>query len=229
MRRLLDEAVHFGNLSGGRFDVTVQPLWQLLAAHRAARTAPLQEELQAALALIDYHRIDIGARRILCGQPGMAVTLNGIAQGYVTDRVADLLRARGIEHVLLNLGEMRSLGPKPDGRPWRIGVRDPDRPDHVLREFDFADRAVATSAGGIDLNILDPRKGEANGHYSSVTVVAPNATTADALSTSLYLTPLDEVAGLLAKAGPAAALLAGCGGTHIVKHGMDLFLIRTAI
>jgi thiamine biosynthesis lipoprotein len=220
MRRLLSEAVRFGDFSDGHFDVTVQPLWRLLAAHRAARTVPPQEELQAALALIDYQRIDIGVRRIRFAQPGMAVTLNGIAQGYVTDRVAELLRARGIEHVLLDLGEMRALGPKPDGRPWRIGVRDPVRSDHVLQELDVIDWAVATSAAGANLNILDPRKGEGRALYSSVTVVAPNATTADALSTSLYLTPPDEVEGLVGKSSQAAALLAGPGGIRVVENGI---------
>ena len=219
MRRLLTEAVRFGDLSGGRFDVTVQPLWRLLATHRAARTIPPREDLRAALALIDYHRIEITSRRIRFNRPGMGVTLNGIAQGYVTDRVAELLRARGIEHVLLDLGEMRALGPKPDGRPWRIGVRDPSKSDHVLREFNVIDRAVATSAGSADLNILDPRKGEGGALYSSVTVVTGSATAADALSTALYLTPPEEVDGLLAKAGPATALLASDEGMRVVENG----------
>jgi thiamine biosynthesis lipoprotein len=219
MRRLLTEAVRFGDLSGGRFDITVQPLWRLLAAHHAARTVPQRAELQAALALIDYHRIDIASRRIRLGQPGMTVTLNGIAQGYVTDRVAELLRARGIEHVLLDLGELRALGSKPDGRPWRIGVRDPGRADRLLREFDVIDRAVATSAGTAGPNILDPRTGEGSALYSSVTVVTPKATTADALSTILFLTSPDEAEALVAKAGPAVALLASPEGDRIVENG----------
>jgi thiamine biosynthesis lipoprotein len=215
MRRLLTEAVRFGDLSGGRFDVTVQPLWRLLAA----RAVPPRADLQAALALVDYHRIDIASRRIQLGRPGMAVTLNGIAQGYVTDRVAELLRARGIEHVLLDLGELRALGAKPDGRSWRIAVRDPGHTDHFLRELDLIDRAVATSAGTAGPNILDPRTGEGGTLYSSVTVVTPTATTADALSTILYLTPPDEAEALVSKAGPAAALLAGLKGMRVVEHG----------
>jgi thiamine biosynthesis lipoprotein len=222
MRRLMAEAVRFGDLSGGRFDVTVQPLWRLLATHKMSHTVPPRAEFRAALSLVDYHRIDISYRRIRFAQPGMAVTLNGIAQGYVTDRVAELLRTRGIEHVLLDLGEMRALGPKPDGRPWCIGVRDPGRPDHVQRQLDVIDRAVATSAGGADLNILDPRKGERRVLYSSVTVVAPNATMADALSTTLYLTPPEEVEEMMAQAGPAMVLLAGPGGIRVVENGQGV-------
>jgi thiamine biosynthesis lipoprotein len=219
MRRLLTEAVRFGDLSGGRFDVTVQPLWRFLAAHQAAGTVPPSADLQAALALVDYHWIDIASRCIRLGQPGMAITLNGIAQGYVTDRVAELLRARGVEHVLLDLGELRALGSKPNGQPWRIGVRDPAHTDHLLREFDVIDRAVATSAATAELNILDPRAGEGCALYSSVTVVTQTAAVADALSTILFLTPPEEVEAQVAKAGPAAVLLAGFKGTRIVENG----------
>ena len=227
MRRLLTEAVRFGDLSGGRFDVTVQPLWRFLAAHQAAAHST------AAVRIFRLHwhwsiiiAIDIASRCIRLGQPGMAITLNGIAQGYVTDRVAELLRARGVEHVLLDLGELRALGSKPNGQPWRIGVRDPAHTDHLLREFDVIDRAVATSAATAELNILDPRAGEGCALYSSVTVVTQTAAVADALSTILFLTPPEEVEAQVAKAGPAAVLLAGFKGTRIVENGWTFPPIR---
>jgi thiamine biosynthesis lipoprotein len=110
------------------------------------------------------------------------------------------------------------LGSKPDGQPWRIGVRDPGRADHLLREFDVIDRAVATSAATAEVNILDPRTGKGCALYSSVTVVTLKATTADALSTILFLTPPDEAEALVAKTGPVAALLAGLNGTRNVEN-----------
>ncbi|HEY5597797.1 MAG TPA: FAD:protein FMN transferase, partial [Kiloniellales bacterium] len=91
MRRLLLESRRFGALSHGAFDVTVQPLWRLYAAHFAANPAatdgPPQAALEAVLELVDYRRLHIAEDHIAV-PPGMSVTLNGIAQGYITDRVA---------------------------------------------------------------------------------------------------------------------------------------------
>jgi FAD:protein FMN transferase len=72
--------------------------------------------------------VDVASDRIALGRPGMKLTLNGIAQGYVTDRVAALLAAAGLENVLLDLGEVRGAGGRPDGRPWRAAIADPAPP-----------------------------------------------------------------------------------------------------
>ena len=76
----------------------------------------------------------------------MAITLNGIAQGSITDRVTDLLRAEGLAQVLVDLGEVRALGRHPDGRAWRVGIADPLAPDRLRETLAIDDQAVATSA-----------------------------------------------------------------------------------
>jgi thiamine biosynthesis lipoprotein len=130
MLSLLQESHRFGELTGGAFDVTVQPLWQLYAGHFAAHPNDVEGPSAAALRrtcrLVDFRRIGIEPGRITL-PPGMAVTLNGIAQGYITDRIAELLRARGWTDVLIDLGELRGLGSHPDGRPWTIALPDPRR------------------------------------------------------------------------------------------------------
>jgi FAD:protein FMN transferase len=126
-------------------------------------------------------------------QPGMALTLNGIAQGYITDRVGDLLRARGFQNVLVNMGEELALGPKQQGHPWRVGLADPRAPDRTIRELPLLSGAVATSGGygfhfdppGRFSHILDPRTGACARRWASVTVLTSRATRADALSTAL--------------------------------------------
>ena len=217
MRRLLAECRRFADLSGGAFDVTVQPLWRLyarhFAAHPEARAGPPPAALAAALALVDYRRVEVTPECVMLG-PGMALTLNGIAQGYITDRVAELLRARGWSNVLIDLGEIRALDGRADGHPWTVGLRESGR------ELALDNQALATSAGrgtpfdrsGRHHHLLDPRTGGSRNAYRSVTVMAPRAMTADALSTALFLVPRPRAARLLHAAGPAEAWLAGAEG-----------------
>jgi thiamine biosynthesis lipoprotein len=218
MRRLLSESLRFAELSDGTFDISIQPLWRLYAEHFAARTndvsAPSPEAVAAALTRVNYRRIAVSPGRIALGS-GMALTLNGIAQGYITDRVADLLRARGWRHVLIDLGELRALEGRADGRPWLIDVADGGGRTGQGPRIPLADRAVATSCGAGSPfeptarhhHLLDPRRGASANRYRCVTVAAPRATTADALSTALYLTPPHGVERLLRRAGPAEAWL----------------------
>ena len=124
--------------TGGTFDVTVQPLWDLYAGHFADPSAdpagPGQAALAAAIALVDWRAVEIDAGQIAYTRPGTAVTLNGVAQGYITDRIADLLRERGFDNVLVELGEIRAIGRHPDGTPWQAGITDPRKPSTLLRK-----------------------------------------------------------------------------------------------
>lgn len=185
-------------LSGGAFDPSVQPLWDLYAGHfrhrTAAGTGPSAIAIEAARARVGFGRVAVSGRSIVLA-PGMSLTLNGVAQGYITDRVADLLRAGGARHVLVDLGEFRALGPKLDGHPWRIGLRDATRPMRIAGSVPLSGRALATSGGygtpfdasGRYHHLFDPRTGRSARHHLSVSVVAPAATGADALSTAFYV------------------------------------------
>ena len=118
-------------LSGGAFDVTVQPLWQLYAAHFAANpddaAGPPAPRLELARRRVGHRALALDGAGVRLLRPGMAVTLNGIAQGYVTDRVAELLRDAGFASVLVQLGETFAGAPPADGVPWRIGIPVPGR------------------------------------------------------------------------------------------------------
>ncbi len=215
---LLQESRRFSELSGGAFDVSVQPLWALHARSRA----PSEQEVAAARALVDYRNIDISGSRIAFAKPGMALTFNGIAQGYITDRVAELLRARGMGQVLVDLGEIRGLGDHPSGRPWHVGLEAPPEFDGPGQEIELRDSALATSAphghwfdrANLRHHLLDPANGESPRHHASVTVTAPSATTADALSTALSILPAERAADCLKAAAPATAYFARRDGTR---------------
>jgi len=196
---LLSECQSFSELSGGAFDVTVQPLWNVYAAHffGSASPSPQGPEPRAiaeALALVDWQGVDIAFRRISLARPGMGLTLNGIAQGYLTDRIADILRVNGCDRVLADMGrsEILLVGCRPDGQAWRIALTDPLASERVAVTLELADRCISTSGGygtkfeatGRHHHLFDPMTGASAGHYIAVSVVAVSAMVADALSNS---------------------------------------------
>ncbi len=210
LRLVLVQSQRLAELSGGAFDVTVQPLWQRYAVHFRShpgdRFGPSQAELEAALELVDHRQLDLSEDVIALRRPGMAVTLNGIAQGYITDCIADLLRAHGFAQVLVQLGETRALAPPRPDRPWRLGV-----PGGTTVEL--ANRALATSSGsgtrfepsGRHHHLFDPRTGSSAPRYASVTVLAEAAAAADAISTALAILPITAARELLQAAGGISA------------------------
>lgn len=222
--RLLSDCRRFSEQTEGAFDATVQPLWRLYAEHFARADAdpagPNEAALARALALVDHDGIVVYPQRIAFARRGMAVTLNGIAQGYITDRVADLLRANGIENVLIDLGEIRGLGVHPSGRAWQVGLQDPRSSAEVARTLEITNAAVATSmpkgtpleASGRIHHLFDPRTGRSAHHHLSVSVVAPDATTADALSTALAVTPLSRAERILGRFADASAFFTRADG-----------------
>lgn len=209
MRRILEAALHFAAVTDGVFDPTVQPLWDLYRAHFARPEAdpagPSTAAVAEAQARIGHRRLRVGPDAILFTQRGMAVTLNGIAQGYITDRVVDLLRAEGVAHTLVDLGEARAVGAHSAARPWRVALEDPAAPNRPWKTLDLVDRAVASSGddgfvfdeAGRFTHLLDPGTGQSPRRYRAVSVVAPDATTADALSTACALMAEDAISATL--------------------------------
>jgi thiamine biosynthesis lipoprotein len=201
----------------------VQPLWELYASHFAANpddvAGPPVNRIKAARRRVDYRALALDGARVGFLRPGMAATLNGIAQGYITDRVADLLRAAGFASVLVQLGEIVAGAPRSDGRAWSVGVPDPLAPDQVIETVDAVDLAIATSSGfatrfdaaGRHHHLFDPATGQSAHRCASVTVLAPRATAADALSTALAVSPPAAATNLLRDADAAALFVAADG------------------
>jgi thiamine biosynthesis lipoprotein len=205
---LLSISQHYSKLTGGLFDVTVQPLWDLYASHFSRKNAdpagPAPAAIKSALDRVGCGRLSVRRDRIAMPR-GMAVTLNGIAQGYVTDKVVDLLRAQGIVHSLVDMGETRAIGSRPEGSPWEVGVADPDVAGRLETVLPIVDRAVSTSgaygfrfdAAGRFNHLFDPRTGGSASLYRSVTTVSRSTTAADALSTAFSLMPKEQIRALL--------------------------------
>ncbi len=203
--RILSEARRVSEATGGAFDVTVQPLWTVYARHFAQADAdpsgPPPEAVSAARDRVDYRAVAVTPARITLEKPGMAVTLNGIAEGYITDRICERLRASGFAHALVNLGEIRAIGAHTDGRPWRAAIADPRQDGALLTDVELVDRALATSAGsgtpldpaGKFTHLFDPRTGRSAPAFLSVSVMADTATLADALATAFSTMTIEDV------------------------------------
>lgn len=182
--------------TGGAFNACIQPLWALYAETSGY---PGQSQIRNALPLTDWRNLQISTSRVAFARDGMALTLNGIAQGYITDRVADLLRARDFGNLLINMGEIAAFGRRPDGQKWTAGIALPD--GRLLGELTLQNRALATSApsgttfdpDGKVGHILNARTGSAIANYHLASVSAPKAAVADALSTAFCTMSPDDI------------------------------------
>lgn len=200
---LLKRSREIWSLSSGVFDPTVQPLWSLYVQHfshpGAALAGPPPGDLVRVLSLVGFGGLMFDRSRIAFAKRGMAITLNGIAQGFITDRIIALLHNAGVVNTLADIGEIRAMGYREGGSAWRVGIAGTS---HVA---DLVDRAVATSSpdgfrfAGTEspAHLLNPLTGLSAARYRSVSVLAPDATTADALSTACSFLDPDEIGALL--------------------------------
>ncbi|MEO5335697.1 MAG: FAD:protein FMN transferase [Magnetospirillum sp. WYHS-4] len=217
---LVSHALRLSELSEGVYDPTIQPVWQLYFRHFTAANpdpaGPSAADLAAAVSLVGWQgvEVDAGARRIAFTRRGMGLTLNSGAQGYITDRVADVLRAHGFDRMLVDMGEPRALAAKPDGSAWRIGIANPADPSRAVTHLDVVDTCVSTSGGygtlfddaGRFTHLIDPRNGRTAPAFESVSVVADTATRADGLSTAMLLAAPEKRRSLLKAAGARMAI-----------------------
>jgi thiamine biosynthesis lipoprotein len=192
---VLREAQWVAEQSQGAFDVTVQPLWLLSDAARQAGRLPTEAERAQAVALVGWRDLKVTEQTVELARPGMAVTLNGIAQGYAADAVRATLQSHGVAHALVDTGEFSALGRSPHGRAWTLGVEDPHHTGQLIAALALDGRSLATSADNRSAftpdhrhhHILDPSTGDSPTILSSVSVAAPSAMRADALTKVMFM------------------------------------------
>ncbi len=194
---ILERSNYFSELSGGAFDVSIGPIMDLWG-FGSNQHVPGQEEINKALALVDYSKIKIDddQNTVFLTKPGMCLDLGGVSKGYATDYAVSALRKLGINHAIINAGgNVYALGTKPDGSLWRVGIQDP-RDDGIIAIVSVQDVAVVTSGdyeryftqgGGRYHHILDPATGGQARDAIQVTIVGDSATEADILSTTLFV------------------------------------------
>lgn len=213
------DAVH--KATGGLFDPTIQPLWLAYAENRGHVS---ENQLATVRRLVGWDRVRFAPEQIAFEWPGMALSFNGIAQGYITDRIADLLKAEGLSNAIVKMGEIQALGSDANGKPWEISVANYGK-NNTDRKVQLGERAIATSSGsgttfdGSISHILDPRSGRpAQSRWRQVSITHSSATIADGLSTAAVLMEQMELLYLAERFKSAGIIATGIDGGVITQN-----------
>lgn len=196
MAMLIERALHFSALSDGAFDISYAAVGRLYDYRLGQR--PDAKTLAQARALVGYQGLllDKGARSLRFARDGMCIDLGGFAKGHAVDRAALLLQRRGIAHALISAGgDSRVIGDK-RGRPWSVAIRDPRRVGQHVAVLPLEDVAISTSgdyeryfddSGERVHHLIDPHTGTSPQHVHSVTVLANDGLSSEALSKAVFV------------------------------------------
>lgn len=214
--------------TNGAFDVTVQPLWDAYTQAKAQGGLPSDDAVRAAGALVGWRDLDLSEEAARLRRPGMAVTLNGVAQGYAADRALAAVRRHGIEHALIDAGEFDTLGRKQQDKPWVLGVQHPRESEQIVMRLAMDGRALATSGDYetyftpdfVNHHIFDPATGHSPLELSSTSVLAPTALQADGLSTAFMVLGAERSLALAATMPGVDAVLIGKNGQIFRTPGL---------
>jgi len=201
--------------SQGSFDVTVQPLWLAFEQARQQARLPTPVEVAQARARVGWRGLLLEGDSLRLQRSGMAVTLNGIAQGYAADKVHARWQAMGIEHALVDAGEWAAMGQSPHGGDWNLGLASPRGAHALLAGVSLHGKCLATSADDqchfsddlVHHHIFDPRTGYSPGGIASVSVMADSAAMADALTKVLFMAGYPRALPLARSLGVAALVV----------------------
>ncbi len=232
LRALLHRSVGLAALTGGAFEPTWAALWGLWDFKAQPPHVPDPAAVKAAVLLIDYRDIAIDdvAGTVRLARSGMKIGLGGIAKGWALDRAAEALRARGVSTFLLSAGGQVYAGGNNGGVPWKVGVRDPrGGPDEFFAVIEVTDVSVSTSGDyeryfdvdGVRYHhILDPKTGMPSRGLRCATVIAADATLADALSTAVMVLGRDQGLALVERLPGVQALVVDDLGKVSTSSGL---------
>lgn len=235
---LLRLGIYYGELSGGKFDITIaaaSELWNF--SDNKDRVLPNPLTLEEAVSHIDYRCVKIEGNTVTLTDPETRVDLGGIAKGYIADRLKDYLISSGVRHALINLGgNVQTLGGRYDGSDFRIGIQKPFSDDGTaLGAVSASDSSVVSSGnyeryfekdGTIYHHILDPDTGyPVQNDLDQVTIISDKSVDGDALSTTCYVLGLKDGMELIrSMEGIEAVFVTKDGELHTSSSRIDLAL-----
>jgi thiamine biosynthesis lipoprotein len=224
----VDFALSVAEASGGAFDPTIGAAQEARGFDRNYRTGERSQTSAGLGASYRDVQVDRASLAITLDRP-LLLDLGAVAKGLAIDLAAQELAS--LPGFSINAGgDIRVKGPNPDAEPWRIGIRGPNQPEKLLGAVALTDGAVCTSGGyerpdasGRGHHLLDPATGDSPRDLAGVTVVAPTAMVADALSTAAFVLGADTGLQLVESAG-AEGLFVTSDGRSLMTDGFEAFL-----
>ena len=218
---IVERSVKYSQLSNGALDVTIDPVFRLW--HRfegESLSVPSRQSIDSALVFVDYRAIAVEDSSVRVYIEGASMDLGAVAKGYAVDRGMAVLESLGASGGLIDAGgDIKVFGRRPDGGPWRIGLRDPRMLDSLVTVFEVANVAIATSGDyeryflkdGVRYHhILDPATGFPARGCCSVTIITDEACDADAIATAVFVLGPEEGMKLIETLPDAEGLIIIC-------------------
>ena len=228
---LLEQALHYSEISNGAFDITVGRLIDLWGFGTGTNQVPSEMELDEALGSVGYQglEIDADANRVRIPS-GTVIDLGGIAKGYAVDRARKVLEAKGIKSGMIYAGgDITTIGAKPDGSAWRVGVQHPRESEELIAIVELKSKTIVTSGDyeryfiddGVRYHhIIDPESGYPAQGVISVTIYGAQAVDADALSTAVFVLGMDRGKELIEGLPGYEAIIVNQDGNIWVSSGL---------
>lgn len=237
---LIRLSLEYNKITGGAFDITVQPLlelWGNLDLKLWEKPLDVQNAMvKEKMPLIGSDKIDVTHDRISFKVPGMKITLGGITKGYAADEALKLIESMGIKHALVAAGgNIGALGTKTNGEPWKISLVNPDNTDDSLAIFQFSNLSISTS-GNYERyfspdkkinHIMDPRTGFSVSSVISVSIVCESGTQADALSTSVFVLGVKDGMKLAESLNNVECYIVDYDRAIHTSSGIDKYLVQS--
>ncbi len=195
---VIEKGLEYYDTSSGLFDISIGPLVDLWGIGTSEARVPSTDELDAAIDKIGIDNIRIEGNNVMLLETGMKIDVGGIAKGYIADKTAEYLKENGCDAAVINLGgNVLTVGAKPDGTKWRIGIQNPFEPTGTyLRVIEVDEMSVVTSGSyerffvedGITYHhILDPGTGyPADSDIAGVSIISSKSIDGDGLSTTVF-------------------------------------------
>ncbi len=233
---VITAALYYYRLTGGAFDITITPVIDLFKEKfsRGEDDYPTEKEIKDALSHVGSDMIEIKGSNIRFKKPGMSITLDGIAKGYIVDRASMILLRHDIDNHLINGGgDILAIGLRSDGNPWKVGIQDPMKRIDYIDTIKLTNAAVATSGNYENYfdrekmfhHIVNPRTGLSPVVNISASVIAPTDMEADALATSMLVMSPDEGVRFIDSLPQCESLVVSRGNRKIRSAGWKSFTI----
>lgn len=227
----LERAVYASEKTNGEFDITIGPVMTLWDFHNKIK--PEDTALKEKLQLVNYKDIiiDKNSQSVYLKKKGMLIDLGGIAKGYAADRAAEIMKTSGIKSGLVAIaGDIKASGLKPDGKPWKIGIKDPrpaNKDNEIMATIELADMAISTS-GDYERyfiakdkrfhHILAPKTGYPADGCQSVSIIAKDGAVADSFSTGVFILGVERGMKLLEDMGLDGIIVDKDGKIHMTSN-----------